>query len=51
MLSNCAFSVDLKDAYLHIHIIKNHCQFLHFVWQHKQTLSMEGFAILVGYSS
>ena len=27
-----AFSIDLQDAYLHVPIVKHHCQFLHFVW-------------------
>ena len=26
-----AFSIDLQDAYLHVPIVKHHCQFLHFV--------------------
>ena len=29
-----AFSIDLKDTYLHISIVKCH-SFLHFVWQNK----------------
>ena len=29
---DCAFSIDLQDAYLHIPIVKHHSQFLHFVW-------------------
>ena len=29
---NYAFSIDLKDAYLHIPIVKHQCHFLHFVW-------------------
>ena len=39
-----AFSIDLKDAYLHIHIKHHH--FLHFVLV-KHT-SLEGIAILAG---
>ena len=27
-----AFSIDLQDAYLHVPIVKHHCQFLRFVW-------------------
>ena len=27
-----AFSIDLRDAYLHILIVKHHHHFLHFVW-------------------
>ena len=27
-----AFSIDLQDAYLHVPIVKHHCQFLCFVW-------------------
>ena len=38
-----AFSVDLKDAYLHICIVKYHYNFLWFVWHH--IFSLEGFAI------
>ena len=30
------FSIDFKDAYLHIHIINHHYNFLHFVWQKKK---------------
>ena len=32
---DCAFSIDLKDAYLYIPIVKHHCCFLCSVWQHK----------------
>ena len=32
---NYAFSIDLKDAYLHIPIGKHHCQFSQFICQHK----------------
>ena len=32
---NYAFSIDLKDAYVHNPIVKHHLCFLHFVWQHK----------------
>ena len=28
-----AFSIDLKDVYLHIPIVKHHCQCLQFIWQ------------------
>ena len=27
-----AFSIDPQDAYLHVPIVKHHCQLLHFVW-------------------
>ena len=27
-----AFSIDLHNAYLHIHVVKHHHHFLHFVW-------------------
>ena len=27
-----AFSIDLRDAYLHIPVVKHHHHFLHFVW-------------------
>ena len=30
-----AFSIYLKDAYLHIPIAKYHLHFLHFIWHHK----------------
>ena len=30
-----AFSIDLRDVYLHIPIAKHHHHFLWFVWQHK----------------
>ena len=42
-----AFSVDLKDAYLHIAIVKHHFCFYRLT---TQTLSMEGFVIWAGYS-
>ena len=29
------FSIDFKDAYLHIPIVKHHNEFLNFVWQNK----------------
>ena len=35
---NYAFSIDLKDAYLHIHIVNLNHHFLHYVWQHKPYL-------------
>ena len=30
-----AYSINLKDVYLHIPIAKHHTHFLQFVWQHK----------------
>ena len=30
-----AFSIDLKDAYLHVPNVKHHCQLLWFVLQHR----------------
>ena len=30
-----AFSIDLKDAYLHIPIVKHHHHFLKYVWPHQ----------------
>ena len=33
---NYTFSIDLKDGYLHIPIVKHHHHFLCFVWQHKR---------------
>ena len=32
---NYAFPTDLKDAYLHVPIVKHHCHFLYLGWQHK----------------
>ena len=32
---NYAFSIDIKDAYIHIPIVQHHHHFLHFVWPHK----------------
>ena len=29
---DCAFSIDLQEAYLHILIVKHHRHFLHFIW-------------------
>ena len=29
------FSIDLKDAYLHIPIVNHHCNFLQFTWQNR----------------
>ena len=34
-LGDYVFSIDLKDVYLHIPIVENHCNFLHFVWKNK----------------
>ena len=31
-----AFSIDVKDVYLHIPIVKHHCLFLRFLWQNVQ---------------
>ena len=45
---NYAFSIDLKDTYLHIPIIKCHHDF--YFYLEKQTLSVKGFAIWVGHS-
>ena len=33
-----AFSIDLKDAYLHILIVDHHCHFIHLFWQCKPYL-------------
>ena len=41
-----AFSIDLKDAYLHIPIVKHHHHSLWFIWQHK--LYIDGRFCLLG---
>ena len=44
-----AFSIDLKDAYLHIPILKHHTTFYSLFGN--KTLSVEGFAICTDYIS
>ena len=44
-----AFSIDVKDSYLHIPIVKYHCHFF-FVCLATQTISVEGFVIWAGHS-
>ena len=42
-----AFSIDLKDAYLYIPVVKHHCHCLQFVWKNT---SHSGKFYLLGWT-
>ena len=43
-----AFFIDLKDAYLHIHIAKHHCHFF-MICLSKYIIAVESFPFMAGY--